>query len=108
VVETEFPDSEKGFSMSNWRSKANIFGWLSLLCWSAYPISYLASRMFPYGPDWFFGIAIYSLLFGCFPATLFALIAATAKNKWWIALAVLSAIAFAFIQWDSYKHPFYI
>lgn len=93
-----------GEVMSKWRPIANICGWLSLLCWSPYALG-----NFPlFCPEWLVPIAIYWVLFGCFPATLFALIAATTKNRWWIALAVLSLAALAYVRWEAYKHPFYI
>jgi len=91
---------EGDFDMHKWRSAADICGCLSLLCWLPYLTLALARGRLHF-PVSMAPMVIWMIFVGPFLGTPLALIAATARRRWWLVLATVSLVVLAYGLW----HP---
>jgi hypothetical protein len=94
---------EGGVGITQWRSAADICGWLSLLWLPLLAMALAGGRL--HFPDSMAPMIIWMILGSPFAGTLLALVAATGR-RWWLVLAAVWLAALSYGCWDLSRHPF--
>jgi hypothetical protein len=97
---------EGSAGITQWRSTADIFGWLSLLC--GFPLLTMAlARGRLHFPDSMAPMILWMIFRSPFAGSLLALIAATGR-RWWLVPAAVWLAVLSYGWWDLSRHPFVI